>query len=71
VKFRVEQPETHRDTKKKSRRTLRQTGTKLFICKDRSLSRAGTVGGPVGHLGQVGRWVKWKRGSSGPNEWVR
>jgi hypothetical protein len=29
------------------------------------------VGGPVGHLGRVGRWVKWERGSSGPNEWVR
>ncbi len=29
------------------------------------------VGGLVGHLGQVGRWVKLERGSSGPNEWVR
>jgi hypothetical protein len=43
VKLCVEQPETHRDTEKKNRRTLRQTGAKLFICKDRSLSRAGTV----------------------------
>ncbi len=42
VKLCVEQPETHRD-REKNRRTLRQTGAKLFICKDRSLSRAGTV----------------------------
>ena len=29
--------------REKNRRTLTQTGAKLFICKDRSLSRAGTV----------------------------
>ncbi len=34
-------------------------------------SLVNALGGPVGHLGQVGRWVKWERGSSGPKEWVR
>ena len=43
MKFRVEEPETHRDTEKKNCRALRQTGAKIFTSEDRSLSLAGTV----------------------------